>query len=142
MGLQRVGHDWETSFSFFLLYTEMVNIMKIHNFSNHSDTLKKGCDVYYNCKFLYFKDCFLHRSSKSLFKALEKMESWCLLWGQWSKTSQKKSLIWSHQPLPRFHRRSDNIYNIYFRDIILKSMITVKYTCKMQERQLIVLVST
>ena len=65
-----------------LLYTEMVNIMKVCIYSNNSDTLKKECDIYYNFKLLYFKDCFLHRSLKSLFKALEKMELWCLLWGQ------------------------------------------------------------
>ena len=122
MQLQKTGHDWATELNWIrisghLLYTEMVNIMKVHICSNNSDTLKKECDIYYNCKLLYFKDCFLHRSLKSLFKALEKMESWCLLWGQWSKTSQKKSLIWSHQHLPRFHRRSDNIY---FRDSYFK----------------------
>ena len=122
MGSQRAGHDWATELNWIrisghLLYTEIINIWK-YRIVLIIQTHWEECGIDYNCKLSYYKAYFLHRSSKSLFKALEKMELWCSLWGQWSKTSQKKSLIWLHQPLPRFHRRSDNIF--FFRDSCFK----------------------
>ena len=109
-----------------LLYSEIINMWK-YRIVLINQTHWEECGIYYNCKLLYYKDCFFHRSSKSLFKALEKMESWCLLWGQWSKTSQKKSLIWLHQPLPRFHRRSFPPPLPHPGTAVLKSM---KFTVK------------
>lgn len=90
-----------------ILYSEMVNMKKIESFLVQAHWEK--C-VTHNSKLSHNKDCFLYRSSKSLFKVLEKMESWCLLWDQWSKTSQKKSLKWLHQPCPA----STKVRYLYF----------------------------
>ena len=52
-----------------ILYSEMVNMKKIESFLVQAHWEK--C-VTHNSKLSHNKDCFLYRSSKSLFKVLEK----------------------------------------------------------------------